>query len=206
MGTVGEPRPLVEKAAVRAALGDSGVVLANALSAEQHAGRGGVTYGRPERIPGSVSLPARSLTDPVTRAFLPPDRLRAGFEAAGVGPVLDLLLTDESNPRSVAFQLANCAVYFEQLPRDANGEEESPEKQLVTSLLNMLRQVDNQALAKKYVLGDTEQLDWLFMKLETTLPRLSDSVSHRYLIHVGPTQRLAEIGDVDTPQPKEFAD
>ena len=83
-----EPRPrpglFVEKATVRAALGDSGVALVNALSAEQHAGRGGVTYGRPGRIPGSVSVPARSLTDPVTHAFLPPDRLRAAFEAAGV--------------------------------------------------------------------------------------------------------------------------
>ena len=33
------------------------------------------------------------------------------------------------------------------------------------------------------------------MKLESTLPKLSDAVSHRYLIHVGPTQRLAEIGE-----------
>ena len=80
------PRPglFVGKAAVRAALGDSGVVLVNALSAEQHAGRGGVTYGRPGRIAGSVSVPARSLTDPATHAFLPRDRLRAAFEAAGV--------------------------------------------------------------------------------------------------------------------------
>jgi hypothetical protein len=30
--------------------------------------------------------------------------------------------------------------------------------------------------------------------IETTLPKLSDAVSHRYLIHSGPTRRLAEIG------------
>jgi thiosulfate/3-mercaptopyruvate sulfurtransferase len=84
-----EPRPrpglFVGKAAVRAALGDPGVILVNALGAQQHEGRGGVTYGgRPGRIPGSVSVPARSLTDPVTHAFLPPDRLRATLERAGV--------------------------------------------------------------------------------------------------------------------------
>lgn len=80
------PRPglFVGKADVRAALGTPGVVLVNALSAEQHEGRGGVTYGRPGRIAGSVSAPARSLTDPVTHAFLPPDRIRAVLEAAGV--------------------------------------------------------------------------------------------------------------------------
>jgi 3-mercaptopyruvate sulfurtransferase SseA len=41
-------------------------------------------YGRPGRIPGSVSVPPRSLTDPVTHAFLPSECLRAAFEAAGV--------------------------------------------------------------------------------------------------------------------------
>jgi uncharacterized alpha-E superfamily protein len=123
-----------------------------------------------------------------------------------MGPVLDLLLTDESNPRSVAFQLVNCATYVDQLPRDAGAPEVSPEKEMVNLLLDMIREIDTQLLARNYVLGDTEQFDWLFKKLETTLPKLSDSVSHRYLIHAGPTQRLAEIGAAVAPQPNAFAD
>jgi uncharacterized alpha-E superfamily protein len=123
-----------------------------------------------------------------------------------MGPVLDLLLTDESNPRSVAFQLINCATYVDQLPHDADRPEVSPEKEMVSSLLAMIRAIDSQSLARNYVLGDTEQFDSLFMNLETALPKLSDSVSHRYLIHTGPTQRLAEIGDVEAPQPNAFAD
>jgi thiosulfate/3-mercaptopyruvate sulfurtransferase len=83
-----EPRPraelFVDKAAVRRALGDSRVVVVNALSAEQHEGRGGVTYGRPGRIAGSVSVPARAMTDPATHAYLPRERIRAALEAAGV--------------------------------------------------------------------------------------------------------------------------
>jgi thiosulfate/3-mercaptopyruvate sulfurtransferase len=80
------PRPglFVDKSAVRQALGDSRTVVVNALSTEQHEGRGGVSYGRPGRIAGSVSVPARALTDPKTHAYLPPDRIRAAFEAAGV--------------------------------------------------------------------------------------------------------------------------
>jgi thiosulfate/3-mercaptopyruvate sulfurtransferase len=78
------PGLFVDKPAVRSALGDPRVVLVNALSTEQHEGRGGITYGRPGRIAGSVSVPARSLTDPVTHAYLPPDRIRAVLEAAGV--------------------------------------------------------------------------------------------------------------------------
>jgi uncharacterized alpha-E superfamily protein len=122
-----------------------------------------------------------------------------------LGPVLDLLLTDESNPRSVAFQLANCVAHVEQLPRDADEIDESPEQVLASSLLAMIRGVDSQTLARDYIEGDTEQLDWLFMKLESTLPKLSDAVSHRYLIHVGPTQRLAEIGESALKPPVELA-
>jgi thiosulfate/3-mercaptopyruvate sulfurtransferase len=83
---VSRPRPglFADKAAVRQALGDSRAVVVNALSTEQHEGRGGVTYGRPGRIAGSVSAPARALTDPSTHAYLPPDRIRAALEATGV--------------------------------------------------------------------------------------------------------------------------
>ena len=89
----------------------------------------------------------------------------------------------------------NCVGHVEQLPRDADeAGRDSAETQLAKSLLDMIRKVDSQTLARDYIMGDREQLDWLFMKLESTLPKLSDAVSHRYLIHVGPTQRLAEIG------------
>ena len=70
--------------AVQAAIDDPGAILVNALSADQHAGRGGVHYGRAGRIPGSVNVPARALTDPATETYLPPDRLRTLFAAAGV--------------------------------------------------------------------------------------------------------------------------
>jgi uncharacterized alpha-E superfamily protein len=110
-----------------------------------------------------------------------------------LGPVLDLLLTDESNPRSVAFQLVNCVAHVGQLPRDVYELDDPPEQKLATSLLQTIRQMDSQELARAYVLGDTERLEWLFMRIESALPRLSDAVSHKYLIHAGPTQRLAEI-------------
>ena len=63
---------MVGKEAVLGAVGDSAVCTINALSAEQHAGSGGNTYGRPGRIAASVNVPAASLIDPQTGAFLPP--------------------------------------------------------------------------------------------------------------------------------------
>ncbi|GGJ11764.1 sulfurtransferase [Neoroseomonas lacus] len=61
------PRPrggaIADRDAVLAALGTPGVVVVNALSAEQHAGTGGLPYHRPGRIAGSRNLPAPLLAD-----------------------------------------------------------------------------------------------------------------------------------------------
>jgi thiosulfate/3-mercaptopyruvate sulfurtransferase len=82
--TVREPRPLmVGKEEVLRAIGDGAVCTLNALAAEQHAGTGGNTYGRPGRIKGSVNLPAAHLLDPATNAFLPADELRRRFDRIG---------------------------------------------------------------------------------------------------------------------------
>lgn len=71
------------KGAVLAGLGERDTCVLNALTEEQHRGTGGVTHGRPGRIAGSADVPARSLVDPKTHAYLPADVLRARFAAAG---------------------------------------------------------------------------------------------------------------------------
>lgn len=81
-----KPRPglFVGKEAVQRSLANGDRVVVNALSLEQHRGTGGNHYGRPGRIPGSVCVPARSLTDPETDAFRPAEELRSLFAAEGV--------------------------------------------------------------------------------------------------------------------------
>jgi thiosulfate/3-mercaptopyruvate sulfurtransferase len=74
---------MVGKEVVREAIGDPQTCTINALSAEQHAGTGGNAYGRVGRIAQSVNVPAASLIDPETGAFLPVAALRARFEAVG---------------------------------------------------------------------------------------------------------------------------
>lgn len=69
--------------AIKDAIGADDILTINALSEEQHAG-GGTNYGRPGRIPGSVCVAARNLTDPAqNHRFRPLDELRQQFEAAG---------------------------------------------------------------------------------------------------------------------------
>src|SRR5205823_3620802 len=54
-------------------------------------------------------------------------------------PVLDLLLADETNPRSLTFQMVALNDHVESLPRDKNVPQLSPEERLSIANLSMLR-------------------------------------------------------------------
>jgi thiosulfate/3-mercaptopyruvate sulfurtransferase len=78
-----QPHLIADWKEVFAALKDPGVRLVNALSADEHSGK--ITrVARPGHIPGSVNVPAGSLVDPVTNAYLSLGELRALFERAGL--------------------------------------------------------------------------------------------------------------------------
>ncbi len=74
---------IVGKHDVHAAIGDAGTRLVNALSPEEHAGKV-ARVARPGHIPGSVNVPAGSLVDPATHAYVGAEQLRGRFEEAGV--------------------------------------------------------------------------------------------------------------------------
>jgi thiosulfate/3-mercaptopyruvate sulfurtransferase len=73
---------VANKQTVQASLDDPNIALVNALSAEQFAGRG-QPFGRPGRIPGSISVPSATLVDSSSGAFRPNDELAKAFEEAG---------------------------------------------------------------------------------------------------------------------------
>jgi thiosulfate/3-mercaptopyruvate sulfurtransferase len=79
---VARPRPdlFTDKSGVLAALNDPSICVLNALTEEQYLGTGGVHYGRPGRITGSVNVPAQSLVDPETHAYLDAESLKAKFD------------------------------------------------------------------------------------------------------------------------------
>jgi len=74
---------MVGKEAVLAAVGDGAVCTINALTREQHVGAGGNVYGRVGRIARSANVPAATLIDPATGAFLPASAIRAKFDVVG---------------------------------------------------------------------------------------------------------------------------
>ena len=85
------PELFADREEVLAATSDGATCIINALSEEQHRGEGASPYGRPGRIAASVNVPANSLVDPETNAYLPLEELRARFAdvgAAAAGKVI----------------------------------------------------------------------------------------------------------------------
>jgi uncharacterized alpha-E superfamily protein len=110
-----------------------------------------------------------------------------------LGAVLDLVLTDDTNPRSVAWQILEIEKHVKRLPREALPATISPEERLATRLTYLIRMIEISALTDEGVLEEDGQLSRLLLELAEILPQLSDTISHRYLIHAGPQMRMAEV-------------
>jgi uncharacterized circularly permuted ATP-grasp superfamily protein/uncharacterized alpha-E superfamily protein len=114
------------------------------------------------------------------------------------GAVLDLLLHDESNPRSVAFQLLSLEEEVASLPRRALAPYRSAEKRLVLEAITALRLSDVDELAQMYW-GQSggqrvrEGLDQLLTRLSALLEALSDAISRTYFTHTEVPQQLVRV-------------
>jgi uncharacterized alpha-E superfamily protein len=100
-------------------------------------------------------------------------------------PVLDLLLTDETNPRSIAFQLESIVQHVDRLPRDMALAVRGADERIALSVLNSVRLADVETLCQSKGNEFREQLERLLKRLQEQLPKLSDAIAHRYLIHIG---------------------
>lgn len=108
-------------------------------------------------------------------------------------PVLDLLLTDPTNPRAVAFQANQIAEHVANLPREAVGALLCPAERLATHLQATVRLVDPVELCNRD--GGPEQLTKLLEDLITTLTALSDAVTTAWLTHIAPSRAFARPDD-----------
>jgi uncharacterized circularly permuted ATP-grasp superfamily protein/uncharacterized alpha-E superfamily protein len=107
--------------------------------------------------------------------------------------VLDLLLADETNPRSLAFQLAALADDVDQLPRDAARPGRSAEQRLMLSALSALRLADVEQLGRVES-GHRAGLEELLARLTGALPAVSDAITQTYLSHLQASRHLATGG------------
>jgi len=111
-------------------------------------------------------------------------------------PVIDLLLLDESNPRSVAFQLARLEDHILDLPHDTDEGQRSEDERMILAMLASLRLADVDELVLAGPNAHRELLQSLLASLEVRLPELSDVLIRRYLTHAQTTQSLAPYIEV----------
>ena len=110
------------------------------------------------------------------------------FTAMRTEFVLELLLADETNPRSVAFQLATLLEHTKELPPRAEDADESSGSTVAAQLLAAVREADMEDLATRDAQGNTGALEDLLKQMKTGLYDISDAVSARYFSHLTPSR------------------
>jgi len=108
-------------------------------------------------------------------------------------PVLDLLLADETNPRSLAFQFVGLSETIDQLPWNSMLPGRSPEQRLILSALTALRLADIEQLARPNAAGVRTNLEELLTQLTTLVPVLSDTITRHYLSHLLAARHLGSL-------------
>lgn len=103
---------------------------------------------------------------------------------------IDLLVTDETNPRSIRFQLERIAEVLEPLPIEPDEVGVTYERRLAYDLLHRVRMAQPPVLAKVESSGKRDSFDRLLVILTEGLPELSDAITARYLIHTVPSLAL----------------
>lgn len=109
-------------------------------------------------------------------------------------PVLDLLILDETNPRSIAYQLAAAEQIFESLGRA--GPYRSAEHRLVLALLTTIRMIDADQFSRQDTLLE------LMDRCAADLRQVSNLVARRYFVLAEPTVATTAMARSETSKPE----
>lgn len=106
---------------------------------------------------------------------------RSRYRVAPMLPlVLDLIVADETNPRSIAFQLKELARHIDALPQSGAGGQRIEEQRQILSLLYSVQLVDVAELARMNDDHVRTELCKLLGNIISVLPRISNAIGRRY--------------------------
>ena len=94
--------------------------------------------------------------------------------------VLQLLMADESNPRSVGFQLATLLHQISRLQENDEGSQNSTERGLAVKAITAVRSSQMADLSRRDPGGNFPVLEEIAGQLNMTLWKLSDALTARY--------------------------
>ena len=98
--------------------------------------------------------------------------------------VLDILMADENNPRSLDFQLDHLAELYAKLPRNLSAD-----LRAIQDAVGSLRHIDLQAITQRinrpgaYPVDGYAEVDQFLARLENLLPSWSNNLSSHYFSH-----------------------
>jgi uncharacterized alpha-E superfamily protein len=107
--------------------------------------------------------------------------------------VLELLLMDESNPRSVAFQVASLLERVHDLPHHEASDSTRPERALALRLMASVRDANMDAIKRRDAKGARLVLEAHLQTIRNGVTDLSDVLTARYLIHSAPSRLRSSV-------------
>ncbi|MFZ2040704.1 MAG: circularly permuted type 2 ATP-grasp protein [Desulfobacterales bacterium] len=117
-------------------------------------------------------------------------RYRTAFQLA---PVLDLLLVDESNPKSLAFQFSRLADHVAHLPRQSDRRFASPEERMALEMLTAVRLVELTGLGCGPGSTPHASLAAFLEAMEKRLKEFAQQISAHYLSRVPTTPHFSTL-------------
>ena len=102
--------------------------------------------------------------------------------------VFDLAITDETNPNSIGFQLAELLMHVDQLPHEGQTPLRTEEKRLIMAAIHRVRMLTPEDLADRERVRVRRAVE----SVDQHLTDLADTLERNYLVRVGgPRQLLA---------------
>ena len=115
-------------------------------------------------------------------------RYRTAFQLA---PVLDLLLADETNPKSLAFQLSQLAAHVGNLPGRRSRRFATAEERLALQMLTAVRLLDLTDVNRTGGRGPHTELEGFLDSVEEQLIQFAQEISAHYLSRVPATPHFS---------------
>jgi len=117
-------------------------------------------------------------------------RYKSTFQLA---PVLDLLVADESNPKSLAFQLSQLADHVKHLPQQSERRFSCAEERIALEMLTSVRLLDLTGMQCGADEPEHELFATFLSSMETLLKEFAQHVSGHYLSRVPATPHYSMI-------------
>ncbi|HLY81687.1 MAG TPA: circularly permuted type 2 ATP-grasp protein, partial [Acidimicrobiales bacterium] len=114
---------------------------------------------------------------------------------AQLATMLDLVLLDPDNPRSLAYQLDRLREDLEAFPRPDDGTRLAPAERTLLHTSTALRVADTVALARAGPDGTRPELDGLLAKILSGLHDIADAIAQAHFSHLLPQREMLTPAD-----------